>query len=227
VQIVLLDRRTHQVSWHEVGGQFANTHFYNAYQVGDELVIDGHRITRLGTPADRINTPVGSHEWFPPALPCRWRVNLRTGQASEALVSGLAGEFPRINEEYVGRQHRYGYFVTTRSVAADTMTDGLARHDYLVDSTVVVDGPPGLTSPSEPVLVAVEHGSDEDDGDLLSVWWNRETGLSELLIHDATELRRTPLARVKLPGRVPFGFHGNWADHATLDQAIAAQNAAG
>jgi hypothetical protein len=57
----------------------------------------------------------------------------------------------------------------------------------------------------------------------LSIWWNRATALSELLVHDAADLRRIPLARVKLPARIPFGFHGNWADAATLDKAIAAQ----
>jgi carotenoid cleavage dioxygenase len=44
-----------------------------------------------------------------------------------------------------------------------------------------------------------------------------------MLVHDAAELRRTPLARVKLPARIPFGFHGNWASAAALDQAMAAQ----
>ncbi|MFE7276815.1 carotenoid oxygenase family protein [Streptomyces sp. NPDC057623] len=43
-----------------------------------------------------------------------------------------------------------------------------------------------------------------------------------LLIYDAADLRRTPLARVELPSRVPFGFHGSWADHVTLDRAVAA-----
>jgi catechol 2,3-dioxygenase-like lactoylglutathione lyase family enzyme len=64
----------------------------------------------------------------------------------------------------------------------------------------------------------------EDDGYLLSVWWNRQTQLSELLVHDAAELRRTPLARVRLPSRIPFGFHGNWTGAAVLDQAIAARS---
>jgi carotenoid cleavage dioxygenase-like enzyme len=223
VQIVLMDRRTHQVTWHEVGGQFANTHFYNAYETDGNLVIDGHRITRLGTPADRLHTLVGSHSWFPPALPYRWVIDLRTGRATEELVSGIAGEFPKINDAYLGRPQRYGYYVTTRDLATDTMSDGLARHDFHRDSTLVVEGPEGLTSPSEPLFVTRDDAQREDDGYLLSLWWNRQTGLSELLVHDAAELRRTPLARIKLPSRVPFGFHGNWADRQALDEAIRAQ----
>jgi carotenoid cleavage dioxygenase-like enzyme len=223
VRIALMNRQTHEVTWHEAGGQFANTHFFNAYEQGAELVIDGHRITRLGTPADRLDTPVGSHDWFPPALPHQWRVDLRTGRVTEKQVSGIAGEFPRINDAYTGLKNRYGYFVTTRGLAGDTMTDGLARHDDLLDATTVIEGPDDLTNPSEPVFVARENARAEDDGYLLTVWWNRATGLSEMLVHDAAELRRTPLARVKLPARIPFGFHGNWAAAAALDQAIAAQ----
>ncbi|MDG5809394.1 carotenoid oxygenase family protein, partial [Streptomyces ossamyceticus] len=187
------------------------------------LIVDGHRISRLGSPVDRLSTPVGSHEWFPPALPHRWRVDLVTGRATEEMISGVFGEFPKINDAYTGRPHRYGYFVTTRGLADDTMSDGLARHDYLLDRTTVVEGPDGLTSPSEPVFVARENARGEDDGYLLSLWWNRATDLSELLVHDAADLRRTPLARVKLPSRVPFGFHGSWADHDVLDRAIAAK----
>jgi carotenoid cleavage dioxygenase-like enzyme len=168
---------------------------------------------------------VSSHEWFPPALPYQWRINVRTGKASEQMVAGVAGEFPKINDVYLGRQQRYGYFVTTRGLAGDIMSDGLARHDYLLDSTLVVEGPDSLTSPSEPVFVARENSRSEDDGYLLSAWWNRESQLSELLIHDAADLRGTPLAQVKLPARIPYGFHGNWADATTLDKAVTAQEA--
>ncbi|PRY18306.1 carotenoid oxygenase family protein [Kineococcus rhizosphaerae] len=224
VQIVLMDRRTHEVTWHDLGGQFANTHFYNAFELGDEVIIDGHRIERLGNPVERLQTPLSSHEWFPPALPYRWRVDVKTGRAREERVSGLAGEFPKINDAFVGRQHRYGYFVTTRSLESQTMTDGLAKHDYLLDSTTVVDGPDGLTNPSEPVFVPRENAQGEDDGYVLTLWWNRATNLSEMLVHDAADLRRTPLARVKLPSRVPFGFHGSWAEADVLDKAIAAQH---
>jgi carotenoid cleavage dioxygenase-like enzyme len=223
VQIVLMDRRTHEVTRHDMGGMFANTHFGNAYELGDQLIIDGHRITRLGTPMDRVDDPVRPHEWFPPALPYRWRIDLTTGRAREEMVSGIAGEFPKINDAFVGQQHRYGYFVTTRGLAADTMADGLAKHDLLLDSTTVIEGPGALTSPSEPVFVARENPTGEDDGYLLSIWWNRQTGLSELLIYNAADWSAKPLARVKLPSRIPYGFHGSWADAAALDRAIAAQ----
>ncbi|MGW0708342.1 carotenoid oxygenase family protein [Streptomyces sp. NPDC002643] len=50
----------------------------------------------------------------PPALPYQWRVDLATGRATEKMISGIHGEFPKINDAYTGRPTRYGYFVTTR-----------------------------------------------------------------------------------------------------------------
>ncbi|UFS59793.1 carotenoid oxygenase family protein [Subtercola endophyticus] len=224
-QIVLMDRRTKKVTWYEANGIFGPTHFYNAYEIGDEVVIDLHRISRLGNPAHG-NTPLSSHEWFPPALPWQWRVNVKTGKVADTMLSGIAGEFPKINDAYLGIQHRFGYFVTTRSLSPATMSDGLAKHDYVADSTVVVEGPDNLTSPSEPVFVARDGASVEDDGYILSIWWNPETELSELLVHDASNFTRIPLARVALPVRIPFGFHGSWASQQVLESSIASMTTA-
>lgn len=220
-QIVMMDRRTKEVTWHEAGGMFSPTHFFNAYEVGDEVVIDVHRISRFGNPVEHIDSPVNSHEWFPPAYAWQWKINTRTGAVADTMTSGIAGEFPKINDDYVGKQHRYGYFATTRGLADETMTDGMAKHDYLTGTTTVVEGPDGLTNPSEPVYVSRPGANAEDDGYLLSLWWDPSTRLSEMLVHDASGFGREPLARVKLPVRVPFGFHGSWAEASVLDRSIA------
>jgi carotenoid cleavage dioxygenase len=104
------------------------------------------------------------------------------------------------------------------------MTDGMARYDFKTGQTLVIEGVDGLTSPSEPVFVQRRGSTDENDGYLLSLWWNPATGLSELLVHDTVEFSGEPLARVKLPVRVPFAFHGTWAEAEQLDAAIDAQD---
>jgi carotenoid cleavage dioxygenase len=115
------------------------------------------------------------------------------------------------------------------SLPWDIPTDlagALSKHDYDTGATVVVEGPDFLTSPSEPAFVPRAGAVAEDDGYLLAPWWNRQTGLSELLIRDAASLSRERVARVRLPGRVPFGFHGSGADAAVLDRATAASREA-
>jgi carotenoid cleavage dioxygenase-like enzyme len=68
----------------------------------------------------------------------------------------------------------------------------------------------GGKMPGEPVFVPRNSKSDEDDGWVLSVWYDLSVNSSELLIQDARDFSGRPVARVKAPHRVPFGFHGNW-----------------
>ncbi|MEU6417115.1 carotenoid oxygenase family protein [Streptomyces spiralis] len=223
-RFAVLDRRTHEVTWYDTGVMLAPTHFFNAYETPTGLVVDLHVIERLGNPATHPDEPVGSHAWFPPAMAWRFTLDNATKRATGQMLSGVAGEFPKINDAWLGRQLRYGYFATTRDLSPLTMTDGMARYDFTTGQTLVVEGVDGLTSPSEPVFVQRRGASEENDGYLLSLWWNPATGLSELLVHETTEFSREPLARVKLPVRVPFAFHGTWAEAEQLDAAIAAQD---
>ena len=90
-----------------------------------EIVIEAPRIKeRFGTPVDRITRPVDSHEWFMNAIPWRWTIDTATGQVKNQATSHVAGEFPAINPNKVGIEHKFGYFATTRGRDADTMSDG-------------------------------------------------------------------------------------------------------
>ncbi|HOP19882.1 MAG TPA: carotenoid oxygenase family protein, partial [Amphiplicatus sp.] len=51
----------------------------------------------------------------------------------------------------------------------------------------------------------------EDDGYVITFVTDAATGASEALVIDARNFSKPPLARVKLPQRVPAGFHGVWA----------------
>lgn len=55
-----------------------------------------------------------------------------------------------------------------------------------------------------------ESGSGEEDGWVLSVWYDGGRNRSELVIQNAAAFAAKPVARAKVSHRVPFGFHGNW-----------------
>lgn len=211
--VLVLDRRSHRITRHNTGNLGAPTHFYNAYEIGDVLVIQGHRTTRLGTPTDRLANPLSSHEFFGQSFPWEWRIDTRTGTITEQQVSDVGGDLPRINDALMGQQNRFGYFTTMVS---------LARHDYVVGSTEIIRGADQLTVPSEPVFVPRRGAVSENDGYLLALWWDPTTRLNDLLIHSAAIPSATPLARVKLPARIPAGFHGNWVDQSAIEKSIAA-----
>jgi carotenoid cleavage dioxygenase len=53
---------------------------------------------------------------------------------------------------------------------------------------------------------------------LLSVVYDEGRDSSELLIVDASDFTGPDVARVQLPQRVPFGFHGSWVGDDDLGE---------
>ena len=53
-------------------------------------------------------------------------------------------------------------------------------------------------------------GAVEDDGWLLSLVHDPGVDRSDLVVLSAADPFAGPVATVKLPARVPMGFHGNW-----------------
>ena len=63
---------------------------------------------------------------------------------------------------------------------------------------------------SEPVFVPTSEGAAEGEGWLLCVVYDEGRDTSDLVVLDARDLERGPIARARVPHRVPLGFHGCW-----------------
>jgi carotenoid cleavage dioxygenase len=174
-------------------------HPLNAYDDGDFVVLDVVRHETVF--AVSTNGPDDA----PPRLE-RWTLDTRSGRVHQAVVDDRPQEFPRLDEALVGRPYRYGY-----TSAADFRSDesALIKHDVASATTTV--RPLGRsTGPSEPVFVAREGRTAEDDGWILALSYDAERDASDLLVLHAGDLAGEPAAVVHLPARVPVGFHGNW-----------------
>jgi carotenoid cleavage dioxygenase len=113
-------------------------------------------------------------------------------------------EFPRIDERLFGREHRWIYGAGIQgdrgsSYCLDTRNDVLKVHDH---------GP--LRFGSECVFVPRSDSAEEGDGWVLTYVWDARLNTSDLVIIDAKDFDGPAVAKVKLPVRVPFGFHGSW-----------------
>lgn len=71
-------------------------------------------------------------------------------------------------------------------------------------------------SAGEAVFIGREGGADEDDGWLMTMVHDVPNEKAELVILDAQDFDRGPVARVLLPQRVPYGFHGNWVSDSSV-----------
>jgi carotenoid cleavage dioxygenase-like enzyme len=151
----------------------------------------------------------------------RYDIDLASGTVRSEALDDLGIEFPRIREDRCGLRSRFGYAATTRDDGVVVGT-GLVRYDLETGQRERFEGG-GATMPSEAVFVpastrngAAATGEAEGEGWLLAYLHDPGCGPSEFAIFDATRLAKGPIARAKLPQRIPLGFHGSWIDDAEL-----------
>jgi carotenoid cleavage dioxygenase len=126
----------------------------------------------------------------------------------EEPLDERAIEFPRVDARRSGAPNRYGYTVAALGGADDGFR-GLLKYDFQKGGCVEHDFGAGCAT-GEGVFVPAGPSAAEDEGFVLSFVYDERTNASRLVILDAQDFGRAPVAEVALPQRVPFGFHGNW-----------------
>jgi len=191
------------VSWFDVDPCFV-FHTMNAYENGeDELVVEGCRLASIW--ADGFSTTL------PTGPPWRWTFNLTNGTSTEDQISEVSMDFPMIDLRKQGLQHQvhYGLHLIEATVDYPVHPEGVIKYDRvtgLTDKWVCGYG----AQPDEPLFVPDPNDTGEDAGWLITMVYNRADGISEVVVLDAQQVSKGPIARVKSPRRVPLGFHGLW-----------------
>ncbi len=199
------------IRWFETSSCYV-FHTLNAYEEGEEVVLIACRMSSTSVLGMfKIDDPTGDI----PQL-YEWRFNLQTGQSSEKILCQIPSEFPRINEQYLGRKMRYGY---TSKIANSPLPlfDGIIKHDFNSGEQQIHQFEPGYYA-GEAVFVPDPQGKIEDQGWLVTFVYDENTNSSSLVILNAQDILGQPVAKVILPQRVPYGFHGIWLSRENLEQ---------
>jgi carotenoid cleavage dioxygenase len=184
-------------------------HTLNAYEEGDEVVLLACRVSdtnALLPPEDSASKDTDAGRLH------RWRFNLSTGTTREEPLDEVQSEFPRINDAFMGRKNRYGY---AGRISGQDGFDGALKYDLETGRSWAYGLGPGRVS-GEWVFAPRDGATAEDDGYLLSFVFDRAENRSELVILRAQDITQGPVARVLLPVRVPYGFHGIWLPAAQV-----------
>ena len=169
-------------------------HVANSYDVGNTIVLQAVRYPELWR---------GHAGFDQDAMMWTWTIDLTTGTVSEQQLDDRAVEFPRIDDRLAGLQARYAVSVgKDKLVRHDLGTGGAIEHPF---GTAASPGVPG-----EAVFVPGSGPADEANGYYLGYVYDAARDGSDLVILDASDFAGAPVATIKLPQRVPFGFHGNW-----------------
>lgn len=177
-------------------------HVGNAYE--DErgrIVLDAVRYARsdlavlwsdIGGAGDDADADAGAAQLY------RWTLDPDSGKVTETRCDDRGVEFPTHDETRTGLPNRYLYAAADSAIVKYDVGQGRSiSHELGADF-----------APGEASFVPAAGARAEDDGWLLTIVSDRGGRGSELLVLDATDLSRT--ASVRLPRRVPTGFHGSW-----------------
>jgi len=188
-------------------------HTVNAYEAGKEIVLITCRMK--GTTCLDIPTKFNDGQDDRPSL-YRLRFNLSTGEVREEALSEIASDFPSLNQQKLGRQNRYAYTAKMSSEQRPAFVfDGLLKYDFTNNSSQEYNLGSGCYC-GEAVFVSHPNSSAEDHGWLLTFVHDTAKQVSEVVILNAQDLNIEPVARILLPQRVPYGFHGIWIPEEDL-----------
>ena len=181
---------------------------FNKHEEGHDIVLYGCRYPKYPNLVN-FDGPIKGDEFEQGAkasspIAHRWRMNMKTGEATEAALDELNSEFPRVNERFTGAKTRYGY-----GVSRTWHSSAFLKYDFEKGTREKHELGRGHVA-GEGVFVPRPDAKTEDDGWLVSLTHDRVEGRSELRVVDCRELRADPVVRVRIPQRVPYGFHVIW-----------------
>jgi carotenoid cleavage dioxygenase len=206
------------VRWFETSPCFMY-HVVNAWQENGRVELVGCRVADPlavdpGNPPDdgRPAPTLGLLRLQPELV--RWTFDLSAAALKEEVLWDDPAEFPRIDDRRFGQPSRWAYL--QRFAPMETLAfDAVVRHDLVTGEVATHRWPEGWYG-DETVFCPRPDGTDEDDGYLVTFVRDAATGESEVHVLDAAHLGEDPVCRLRMPDRVPAGYHTSWVPEAEL-----------
>lgn len=202
--------RGDEIRWFETDSCYIY-HVINTWEEGDDVVMTACMMTPNGYAPNPAYGPYAAmvNVLALHAVPVEWRMNMRTGACKKRQLDDRIGEFPIVNLDYAAKKTRWSYHV---AMAPDQLQKfkGLYKYDLATGAAQEYMFEPGVFG-SEPAFAPRLGAKSEDDGYVIVFVTDKNTGASEAQIIDAQNFTAGPIARVRIPARVPAGFHATWA----------------
>lgn len=141
----------------------------------------------------------------------RWTIDPVCRTVVRRTIDASPQEFPRPDERRFAQSYRYLYTMALPETAEDAFIGAtrLYKHDLETNAREVHDFGVGRY-PGEFVFVPAHEDAAEDEGWLVGLVVDLPHETTDLVILDARAFEAEPVASVRIPHRVPPGFHGNW-----------------
>jgi len=223
---------TKDVRWMDVGKPYSIVHTLNAWEEDDGTVV-------LWAPLGEsfglsVDTKSSVNAFYMSEI----RMNPATGDVSVHKVSNHSVEFPRVRDDCLGRKCRYGFagiMAAPEDEGGDGAFKGFVSYDLILKKVHAVVKYPKNEFGGEHVVIpklgsSVKNVDDDDEDNdddgskqvyLGTFVYNTEEEQSYFVLFDGDDATANkPVSRLRMPYRVPYGFHGLWVDGANLKAHI-------
>ncbi|GAB4299040.1 MAG: carotenoid oxygenase family protein [Oscillatoriaceae cyanobacterium] len=184
-------------------------HHANAWEEDDEIFIDSVAYDSFSSiDPDEDFWETDFDKGIPGEL-WRFRVNLTTQKTEHQVIDKRCVEFPTLHPQMVGRPYRYMYIGGAAKPTGNAPLQTVVKLDLVTEKQQIWSaGPRGFVG--EPLFLPRPGGTAEDDGWLLVLVYDAAKHRSDMVILDAADLNRDPVARLHLKHHIPYGLHGSF-----------------
>ena len=225
------DATADDIRWFKRGNCFAS-HVMNAFQDGSKIHFDIPEAKNNMFPFFPDVHGAAFNPTEAESNLTRWTVDMASNSEefeSVEKLSDMFGEFPRIDERFMGKPYRYGWMLVMDMSQPVENTGGSAG-GLIMNTLGMVDHETGreqkwwagpVTTLQEPCFIPRSPDAAEGDGWIVQVANRHAEQRSDLLLFEATGIEKGPIAIARIPVRLRFGLHGNWADGSMLEKVAA------
>eukprot|EP00808_Paulinella_micropora_P002455 g15682.t1 len=241
-RLAVIKRRSGEVKWFELNEPLAFVHVFNAWEHSLNEIRIWAPVTRQFDGSLKPADNSGDNQFHM----AEFRLDLSkgtmrildfTGQAANLNVefcsaANLNVEFCSVHPSFVGLHANYGFcglmadkgVGTFKGVVKFRTTRAGEKGEHSVVGVLLYGknrfgGQPVFA----PRLDSFEHGGDSDGSDagyLVDFIYDEDTKSTEFVVYDAQKFTRVPEVRLKVPYRVPYGFHGAWITRPELNEHL-------
>lgn len=199
-------------------------HHVNAYEEGDTLTIDSVWYDAYFGVAPGADFRAIDLRALPPGRLARLSIDMAAGTLERRVLAERSCEFPVLHPALVGRPYRYTYLAAADAPSGHGPLQAIWKVDVVTGAEQIWSAAPrGFVT--EPLFVPrpraaglavspdagdprANSAAGEDDGWLLVMVYDAARHASDVVILDARDLGRGPIARLPLGHHIPHGLHG-------------------
>lgn len=190
-------------------------HHANAWEDGNRVYLDSICYNSFPTVEPQSDFRQLDFDTVPHGQLWHFEMDLSQKTVRHEVIEPRCCEFPVLNPQQVGRTHRYLYLGAAHAETGNAPLQAVLKIDrHTGDRQIWSAAPRGFAG--EPIFVPRPGGTQEDDGWVLLLSYNAANHRSQLVILDARDFTRKPLARLHLKHHIPYGLHGSFTPVAFL-----------